>query len=86
MVMDRTTLTRNLAPLERDGLVQVVAAEGDRRRKVLSLTSAGTQRLADARPQWRRAQSAFERHFGDQEAAAMRTLLREVPHGRAKRA
>lgn len=86
MVMDRTTLTRNLAPLERDGLVQVVAAEGDRRRKVLSLTPAGTQRLAAARPQWRRAQAAFERHFGDQEAAAMRTLLREVPHGRAKRA
>ncbi|MFL6695493.1 MAG: MarR family winged helix-turn-helix transcriptional regulator, partial [Ramlibacter sp.] len=85
MVMDRTTLTRNVAPLERDGLVQVSGTEGDRRRKVLSVTPAGSERLASARPAWRRAQAAFERHFGEEEAAVMRTLLREVPHGRARR-
>ena len=85
MVMDRTTLTRNLAPLQRDGLVQVAGAPADRRRKVLTLTPAGAERLASARPAWRRAQAAFERHFGEEEAAAMRTLLREVPHGRARR-
>jgi DNA-binding MarR family transcriptional regulator len=84
MVMDRTTLTRNVAPLERDGLVKTTGAEGDRRRKVLTVTPAGTQRLAAARPLWRKAQAAFERHFGADQAAAMRTLLRQVPHGRKR--
>jgi DNA-binding MarR family transcriptional regulator len=84
MVMDRTTLTRNVAPLERDGLVQTTGTEGDRRRKVLTVTPEGMQRLAAARPQWRKAQAAFERHFGADEAAAMRTLLRQVPHGRMR--
>lgn len=85
MVMDRTTLTRNIAPLERDGLVQVAGAEADRRRKVLTLTEAGREKLAAARPLWRKAQAAFERHFGADEAAAMRTLLRQVPRGRKAR-
>lgn len=82
MVMDRSTLTRNIAPLQRDGLVQVTGAQDDRRRKVLALTDAGRARLAEARPLWRKAQGAFERHFGAAEAEAMRTLLRQVPQGR----
>lgn len=85
MVLDRTTLTRNIAPLQRDGLVQVAGSEDDRRRKLLTLTSAGAERLAEARPLWRKAQAAFERHFGEGEAAAMRTLLRQVPQGRKAR-
>lgn len=81
MVMDRTTITRNVAPLERDGLVSIEPAQDDRRRKCVLVTAAGRARLAAARPHWRRAQGAFEKHFGPQEAAAMRTLLRRVPHG-----
>lgn len=79
MVMDRTTMTRTLAPLQRDGLLAVTGAEGDRRRKQLALTEAGRQRLAQARPHWRRAQAAFESHFGGEQAQLLRGLLREVP-------
>ena len=81
MVMDRTTITRNLTPLQRDGLLEIAAAEDDRRRKELRLTPQGREALAAARPHWRRAQQAFEQHFGAQEAAALRTMLRAVPQG-----
>lgn len=83
MVMDRTTMTRTIAPLERDGLLRVEAGAEDRRRKLVHLTEEGRARLAAARPHWKRAQAAFERHFGTEDAAAMRTLLRAVPKGRA---
>lgn len=82
LVMDRTTMTRNVTPLERDGLVAIVQAETDRRRKEVRLTPRGRARLAQARPLWRRAQADFERHFGAAEAAAMRAMLRAVPQGR----
>lgn len=81
MVMDRTTMTRNITPLDREGLVEIVQSETDRRRKAVGLTVRGRERLAQARPLWRRAQAAFERHYGAQEAAAMRAMLRSVPHG-----
>jgi DNA-binding MarR family transcriptional regulator len=53
--LDRTTLTRNLAPLERDGLVKSVA-DADRRVRRLRLTERGHEVLADALPRWERAQ------------------------------
>src|ERR1700741_5056300 len=40
MVMDRTTLGRNILPLERDGLIQVEPLASDRRAKQLRLTNA----------------------------------------------
>ena len=83
MVMDRTTITRNVTPLERDGLLEIAASAADRRRKELRLTVHGRQALAAARPHWRRAQQAFEAHFGAEQAAALRTLLRAVPRGQA---
>jgi DNA-binding MarR family transcriptional regulator len=84
MVMDRTTLTRNLAPLERAGLVKIVSGQYDRRRKDLTLTPAGRDRLKAARPHWRRAQAAFEKHFGAEDATSLRSLLQAVPGGRAR--
>ncbi len=81
MVMDRTTITRNVTPLQRDGLLEIAAAEDDRRRKELRLTPLGRQTLAAARPLWRKAQQAFEQHFGPEQATALRTLLRAVPAG-----
>ncbi|HZY18441.1 MAG TPA: MarR family winged helix-turn-helix transcriptional regulator [Ramlibacter sp.] len=83
MVMDRTTMTRSVTPLERDGLLAITAGEVDRRRREVTITAAGRERLAAARPQWRRAQHAFEQHFGAAQAQAMRTMLRQVPTGAA---
>jgi DNA-binding MarR family transcriptional regulator len=57
LAMDRTTLTANLKPLERRGLVAVMPDEKDRRRR-MSLTPAGRKLLSKALPLWRRAQAA----------------------------
>jgi DNA-binding MarR family transcriptional regulator len=55
LVMDRTTLTRNLKPLEAQGLITIHAGT-DRREKLVKLTGLGTTKLANALPLWERAQ------------------------------
>jgi len=60
--MDRTTLNRNLRPLERRGVVESAPDPADRRSRKLRITDAG-QRLMDAAiPLWRAAQAeSFQR-------------------------
>src|ERR1700679_4038248 len=48
LVMDRTTLGRNILPLQRDGLVAIGQGEFDRRSKELRLTAAGIARFRAA--------------------------------------
>jgi len=78
LVMDRTTLGRNILPLERDGLVRIAPDPEDRRAKRLALTKAGEKRFAAARKLWETAQAKFEASFGTQRAASLRSLLRGV--------
>jgi DNA-binding MarR family transcriptional regulator len=78
MVMDRTTLGRNILPLERDELIRIEPAASDRRAKELHLTKAGEKRLKAARQRWSVAQARFEDSFGAMHAADLRTLLRTV--------
>ena len=76
MVMDRTTLGRNILPLERDGLIRIEATKSDRRAKELHLTKAAEKRLQVAHERWSEAQSRFETTFGPRRAAELRTMLR----------
>jgi DNA-binding MarR family transcriptional regulator len=78
LVMDRTTLGRNIRPLQRDGLVAIGAGETDRRKKELRLTPAGSVRFAAAQKAWTKAQADFERAFGTRRAKALRVLLEDV--------
>ena len=78
MVMDRTTLGRNILPLERDGLIQVEPVLSDRRAKELHLTNAGEKRLFAGRKAWEHAQARFESRFGVKRAADFRAMLRAV--------
>ena len=78
MVMDRTTLSRNVLPLERDGLVKIEASAADGRAKELHLTKAGERRLQAGREAWAQAQARFETRFGAQRAADLRAMLRAV--------
>ena len=78
MVMDRTTLSRNVLPLERDGLIKIQASAADGRAKELQLTKAGEKRLQAGREAWARAQARFETGFGAQRAADLRAMLRTV--------
>jgi DNA-binding MarR family transcriptional regulator len=78
MVMDRTTLGRNVQPLERDGLIKIETSASDRRAKELHLTKTGEQRLQTASKAWSRAQARFEDTFGSKSAAELRAILRAV--------
>lgn len=60
LAMDRTTLTANLKPLERRGLVRMASDPTDRRARLLRLTSAGRTVLAKAVPIWRRHHAEIE--------------------------
>src|SRR5512139_3794356 len=64
LAMDRTTLTANLKPLERRGLVNVAIDKEDKRSRRLSLTVAGRKLLLKALPVWRKTHAAIERLLG----------------------
>ena len=78
MVMDRTTLGRNILPLERDGLISVAPGVKDRRSKELRLSEAGAERLKAGHECWKKAQKEFAAAFGDERTVGLRALLREV--------
>jgi len=78
LVMDRTTLGRNILPLQRDGLIEVIAAAADRRRRELRLTAAGGALQRRASKRWAIAQERFHSVFGSERAGRLRDLLREV--------
>jgi DNA-binding MarR family transcriptional regulator len=78
LVMDRTTLGRNILPLERDGLIRVAASVGDGRAKEVYLTKVGEKRLHAGIDAWSQAQARFESAFGAKRAADLRGLLRGV--------
>jgi DNA-binding MarR family transcriptional regulator len=61
--MDRTTLTRNLKPLEKQGLVESDPGE-DRRTRVVTLTGQGKEALKKAWPLWEKTQQQVVEALG----------------------
>lgn len=78
LALDRTTLTANLKPLERRGLVKVVVDPNDRRSRRLILTAAGRASLAAAAPIWKREHARVERLLHTAGADVVRAGLREL--------
>ena len=77
MVMDRATLGHNVRPLEARRLLQLKVGV-DRRRREVSLTKAGRDRLAEGRKLWRQAQRSFEAEIGRDTAATLRAMLHRI--------
>ncbi len=75
LAMDRTTLTANLKPLERRGLVTVAVDPSDRRGRRLSLTAAGQALLAQATPIWIETHEAVERRLPNADPDGLRAAL-----------
>jgi DNA-binding MarR family transcriptional regulator len=78
IVMDRTTLGRNILPLQRDGLIAATQGTVDRRSKELYLTDVGLERLSEARAYWAKAQAGFDAAFGSGQDSRLRALMRTV--------
>ena len=68
--MDRTTLVRNLRPLQRDGLARV-AGGGRGGRVELSITAKGRKKIEESVPTWRSAQSAVVKTLGKERWSAI---------------
>ncbi|HEU5047571.1 MAG TPA: MarR family transcriptional regulator [Rickettsiales bacterium] len=75
LAMDRTTLTAALKPLERRGLVHIAPDPNDKRSKLLSLTPAGSELLAQAFPVWQRTHAEMENLLPQGEADKLRQDL-----------
>src|SRR5438874_13081479 len=78
LAMDRTTLTANLKPLERRGLVTVAADDADKRTRSLSLTPAGRALLSTAGPVWRRTHAEIDRLLTGSSPDRLRADLRAL--------
>jgi DNA-binding MarR family transcriptional regulator len=78
LVMDRTTMSRTLAPLAAAGLVSIEADPKDRRARAVRLTQAGSERVAAAREPWRRAQLDFESAYGEARSEALGQMMADL--------
>jgi DNA-binding MarR family transcriptional regulator len=75
--LDRTTLTRNLAPLERDGLIESRATPDGRVRK-LALTRRGEEALERALPKWEAAQKRLKNALGERKWKELMSTLQSL--------
>jgi DNA-binding MarR family transcriptional regulator len=80
--MDRSTLTRNLAPLEKEGLL-AIGSEGWRRSRTLRITAKGRARLDKALPLWEGAQKRLKQEVGER-WAEVQTSLDHLVHSTRK--
>ena len=60
LAVDRTTLTANLKPLERRGLLKVAIDKDDRRNRTITLTAKGRALVKTAYPIWEQTHAAQE--------------------------
>jgi DNA-binding MarR family transcriptional regulator len=75
LLIDETTLTRNLRPLIAAGWVSVRSG-ADRRERHVEITSLGREQLSAARPAWKRAQKRMKDLLPD---GLWKELLRTLP-------
>lgn len=61
LAMDRTTLTANLKPLEKRGLIKTIADPKDKRARLLALTAKGNDVLLQAMPIWQESHAEIEK-------------------------
>jgi DNA-binding MarR family transcriptional regulator len=76
-VMDRTTLTRNLKPLEKKGLIRVVPGD-DQRTRIVNLTTRGQEVLTKALPLWEKTQARVIEELGRERWKSLQADLGEV--------
>ena len=65
MIIDRTTLTRNLDILQNHGLIKIKESSNDNGKKNIVITTKGKKLLAKAFPLWKKAQNIIMEKFGN---------------------
>ncbi len=77
MAMDRTTLTRNMSYLIKQGFIETLSGE-DKRVKIIHLTKKGKVKLDEAFPIWADIQTRFVKRLGQDKFEQLLDLLKEV--------
>ncbi len=77
IAMDRTTLARNLKPLERENYLRIAVGD-DRRERIVSVTASGRKVMEKALPLWRAVQTRFEQKVGKREARQILALTKSL--------
>ena len=75
--MERTTLVRNLRPLQRDGFVKAVGG-GRGNRVELTITTKGRKQVESLTPAWKAAQSAVVKTLGEKRWSAILSDLEKA--------
>jgi DNA-binding MarR family transcriptional regulator len=78
LAMDRTTLTANLKPLDRDGLVKIAVDQKDKRSRRLIITAKGRATLKAAFPIWKAAHAMLDNAVGITRVDRLRADLRAI--------
>lgn len=78
LVIDQTTLSRNLKPLFRDGYLKLSSDSSDARIKLISLTTTGEALYEKAEPLWQKAQKDLEQKLGSEEVQNILTLANSL--------
>jgi DNA-binding MarR family transcriptional regulator len=84
--MDRSTLARNLRPLEKEGWLRVARDPADARARIVFLTRAGERTIEKAFPLWERSQKRLRTLLGKGQADELRKNLMNVSSQCAERA
>jgi DNA-binding MarR family transcriptional regulator len=75
--LDRTTLTRNLKPLEEAGLLEIVPGD-DQRTRIATLTEHGREVLLGVLPVWEEAQTHVVQGMGEERFDVLLTQLADI--------
>jgi DNA-binding MarR family transcriptional regulator len=77
MVLDRTTLARNLAPLEKKGLIEIKSGS-DRRTRYINITDDGKAVLSKALPIWKETQDSIKDKIGEENWSSMISNIKNL--------
>lgn len=85
LVLEQSSLSRNLAVLERLGHVKLVPGPADRRERIVTLTRAGRSMLAKGYPVWKRAQAAISQALDGELEGQLKALRKMTRTAKALR-
>ena len=80
MMLDQTTITRNVNVLIKNEFVHVERDEHDSRSKCVSLTAIGVKKLYEATPIWMKVQEKIESEIGTDDYQHLLRTLKKVQH------
>ena len=77
MGLERTSLSRTLRPMAKDGLLSI-SEEQEKRRRFIELTKQGKVAYQKALPPWNEAQRQFKKQLGAADLKSLKSLLKRT--------